>query len=110
MPGVNTCVLVIGVQRAPFGGMVYIFSANGSRIIRRIEVIDKVTSCCYVSPAACQDGHLGCFDGCVAVGTDKGAVFLLDLKLKLCKNRRLRPLFVVLFENCFVSFLHVYLQ
>lgn len=89
MPGINTCVLVIGVQCAPIGGLVYIFSVVGSRIIHRIEVIDKVTSCCFVNLTACREGHLRRFDGCVAVGTDTGKVILLDLNLQMCKECKL---------------------
>lgn len=84
--GIKTCLLAIGVQCAPVGGMLYIFSVAGSRIIRRIEVIDKVTSCSFISPMACRVGYLQQFDGCVAVGTDLGKVILLDLKATVCQE------------------------
>lgn len=83
--------------------MVYIFSVVGSRIIHRIEVIDKVASCCFISPTACRDGHLQRFDGCVAVGTDTGRVILLDLNLQMCKDCKLMlvALFFVLSSRLF---------
>ena len=85
-PGISSCLLLIGVQCAPVGGLIYIFSVHGSRIIHRIEVIDKVTSCCFIKTSSCHESVLSTFDGCVAVGTDLGKVFLLDLKLTKCKE------------------------
>lgn len=88
VPGVNSSILVIGVQCFPVGGLIYIFSVLGSRIIHRIEVIDKVTSCCFINKEACLGGKLQHFDGCVAVGTDSGKVILLDLNLERCKESK----------------------
>lgn len=83
----NSCpVLMIAVQRTPVGGMLYLFSVQGSRIVHCIDVIDKITSCCYISDAACNHGCLKAFNGCAAVGTETGEVFLIDLNLNRCKE------------------------
>lgn len=78
--------LAIGVQCYPVGGLVYIYTVHGSRIIHRIEVIDKVTSCSFINITAGQEGKLQRFDGCIVVGTDSGKVILLDLNYAKCKE------------------------
>lgn len=83
---IGSCLLIVAVQRAPVGGLLYLFSVQGSRIVHRINVIDKITSCCFVSDAACKRSCLGAFNGCAAVGTEAGEVFLIDLHLKRCKE------------------------
>lgn len=84
--GINSCILVVGVQCSPIGGLLYVFSVQGSRVIHRIDVIDKVTSCSFVSAIACRRSTLEMFDGCVAIGTDDGKVLLMDLNLTQCKE------------------------
>lgn len=84
--GINSCMLVVGVQCLPIGGLLYVFSVQGSRVIHRIDVGDKVTSCCYVSTIACRRSSLRLFDGCVAIGTDNGKVLLMDLNLTQCRE------------------------
>lgn len=81
-------ILMIAVQRTPVGGMLYLFSVQGSRIVHCINVIDKITSCCYVCDAACNRGCLKAFNGCAAVGTETGEVFLIDLNLNRCKESK----------------------
>lgn len=83
---INSCLLIIAVQRSQIGGLLYLFSVQGSRIVHRIDVVDKITSCCYICDAACKRGSLKAFDGCAAVGTDAGEVFLIDLNLNRCKE------------------------
>lgn len=85
---INSCILIVGVQCSPIGGLLYIFSVQGSRIVHRIDVIDKITSCCFISTAACKRSNLVKFDGCVAVGTAEGKVLLLDLNLRKCKGSK----------------------
>lgn len=84
----SSCLLMIAVQRASVGGLLYLFSVQGSRIVRRIDVIDKITSCCFICDVACSRGALKTFDGCAAVGTDGGEVFLIDLNLNRCKESK----------------------
>lgn len=86
--GINSCILIVGVQCSPIGGLLYIFSVQGSRIIHRIDVIDTVTSCCYISTTACKLSTLQMFDGCVAIGTGEGKVLLMDLNLTKCKESK----------------------
>lgn len=84
--GINTTILMIGVQCTPIGGSLYLFAVQGSRILHRIDVIDRITSCCFVNTATCQRSSLTKFDGCVAIGTDQGKVLLIDLNLRKCKE------------------------
>lgn len=86
---IKSCLLVIGVQRSPVGGLLYLFSVQGSRIVHRIDVIDKITSCCFISEEVCKRGSLNAFTGCVAVGTESGGIFLVDLNLNRCKQSEL---------------------
>lgn len=81
----SSCLLIIAVQQAA-GGLIYLFSVQGSRIVHRIDVIEKITSCCYICDVACNRGTLMPFNGCAAVGTETGEVFLIDLNLNRCKE------------------------
>ena len=85
---ISSCLLIIAVQRVPVGGQLYLFSVQGSRIIHRIDVVDKITSCCFISDAAYKRGCLKAFNGCAAVGTDGGEVFLIDLNLNRCRESK----------------------
>lgn len=87
--GINGCLLLVGVQCSPLGGLLYVFSIHGSRVINRIDIIDRITSCCFIEPKTCKLSTLAKFDGCAAIGTDEGKVFLLDLNLKKCKESEL---------------------
>lgn len=85
---ISSCLLMIAVKKSPFGGLVYLFSVQGSRIVHRIDVVDKVTSCCFISNAACKRSCLKAFNGCAAIGTDAGEIFLIDLNLNRCKDSK----------------------
>lgn len=85
---ISSCLLIIAVQRLAVGGLLYLFSVQGSRIVHRIDVVDKITSCCFISEAACKRGNLKAFKGCAAIGTDAGQVFLIDLNLNRCKESK----------------------
>lgn len=86
---INSCLLMIATQRTLVSGQLYLFSVQGSRIVRCIEVVDKITSCCFISEAACKRGCLKTFNGCAAVGTENGEIFLIDLNLNRCKESEL---------------------
>lgn len=85
---ISSCLLIIAVQRLSVGGLLYLFAVQGSRIVRRIEVIDKITSCCFISDAACKRTCLKAFNGCAVIGTDAGELFLIDLNLNRYKNSK----------------------
>lgn len=87
---INSCILIVGVHCSPSSGSLYVFSVQGSRVIHRIDVIDRVTSCCYISDMACRQSALKIFDGCAAIGTDDGKVLLMDLNLTSCKESEFR--------------------
>lgn len=46
-----------------------------------MDFCEKVTGCSYVSKSACRKSVLRQFHGCIAVGTDHGKLFLIDIKL-----------------------------
>lgn len=83
---INSCLLLISVQRAPVGGLLYIFSVAGSRVIHRIDFVDKITSCCFIDEPVCKRGCLAAYSGCAVVGSDAGEIFLVDLRLNQCKE------------------------
>lgn len=85
---INSCLLLISVQRSPVGGLLYLFSVQGSRIIHRIDIVDKITSCCFIDDAVCKQGYLAALGGCAVIGTDAGEIFLIDLKLNQCKESK----------------------
>lgn len=83
---VNSCLLLISVQRPPIGGRLYIFSVAGSRVIHRIDFADTITSCCFIDEAVCKRGCLAAFNGCAVVGSDAGDIYIVDCKLDECKR------------------------
>lgn len=83
---INTCILAIGLQSDKQGGVVCLFAVQGSRILRTIEIVDRITSCCFINALACVKSDLILFDGCLAVGTDVGKLVLIDLALQNCKE------------------------
>lgn len=86
IPGSNACILAIGLQSAKHSGKLCLFAVQGSRKLRTIEIVDKVTSCCFIRASAVQKNDLLQFDGCLAIGTDIGQIILIDLDLNQCKE------------------------
>lgn len=85
---IKSCLLIIGVQRSSVGGLLYLFSVQGSRIVHRVDVIDTITSCCFINEEVCKRGILKSFDGCIAIGTEAGDIFVVDLNLNRCKESK----------------------
>lgn len=86
MSNLNSCILAVGLQSSKLGGWICLYAIQGSRILRSIEIIDKVTSCCFINQTTCIRSDLNLFDGCIAVGTDTGKILLIDLALKRCRE------------------------
>lgn len=84
IPDINGSVLAIGVQyETVVGGMISIFSVQGARVLRSIEIGEKITSMCHISYDVMYISGLKYLDGLV-YGTEMGQVFLLDLCYKKC--------------------------
>ena len=61
--------------------MVCIFAVQGSKVLGSLDFCDKITSCHEVSSDACSRSVMKQFRGCLAIGTDQGKIYLIDLKL-----------------------------
>lgn len=94
IPELNTCTLAIGAQCSPVGGLLILFAVQGSRVLRCIDVIDRITSCTFIPSKVCRDNVLTLFDGCAAIGTDLGKVIFVDLGLTTCKESKNFSLFL----------------
>ena len=78
----TVCILAITIEfSAGAGGMVSIFIVQGAKIIGSLDFCDKITSCHEIPANACEKSVLKQFNGCLAIGTEEGKVFLLDLQL-----------------------------
>ena len=86
IPNSSTCLLAVGMEISHCAGLIALYSVQGSRVLRCIEIIEKVSSCCFINAATCERSDLTVFDGCLAVGTSTGKVILLDLALTECKD------------------------
>lgn len=78
---IYSSLLAIAVHNPLNGGILYIFSVQGARVIHQIDVVDTITSCSFINSSACQQGKLKRFDGCLAIGTNEGKVLLMNLNL-----------------------------
>lgn len=80
MPSV--CILAITIEfYAGAGGMVCIFIVQGSKILGSLDFCNKITSCHEISSVACNRSVMKQFSGCLAIGTDQGKIYLIDLQL-----------------------------
>lgn len=62
-------------------GVLSIFCVHGSKVLGSIDFCEKITSICYVHKSACEKSVLKYFKGTVALGTDQGKLFLIDLMI-----------------------------
>lgn len=82
MPGV--CILAVITEFTSSGasaGMLSVFCVQGSKILGSMDFCDRITCCRYIDQAACQNSVLKMFQGTIAVGTDQGKLFLIDLMI-----------------------------
>lgn len=79
-------MLAVGVQFQMMGGMICIFSVQGSRVLRSIEILEKITCCSFVPQWILHKTGVKFFDGCLIYGSDVGTVYLVDLSFKKCSE------------------------
>lgn len=77
----NLSILAIAVEFLGTGGMISIFCVQGSKILGSVDFCEKITSIRHISKDACRKSVLRQFHGCIAIGTDQGKVFLIDILL-----------------------------
>lgn len=81
-------ILIIGLECEIGGGMICMFDINSSRVIRAIQIDDRVTTIHVVNPGCDTSfpGALRSMDGVLAVGTGKGKIILIDLCRQICEE------------------------
>lgn len=79
----GVCILAVAVEFASStgGGMISILCVQGAKILGSMDFCEKITSIRNISKDACRKSVLKKFRGCIAIGTDQGKLFLLDLML-----------------------------
>lgn len=84
IPDINGSVLAVGIQyESADGGMISIFSVQGARVLRSIEIREKITSLCHIPHDVLFLSKIKYFDG-IVYGTEMGEIFILDLCYKKC--------------------------
>ncbi|CAH0556685.1 unnamed protein product [Brassicogethes aeneus] len=82
-------LLAVGLDCELSGGLICIFDVYGSKVIRAIQIKDKISSL-HVVDAGFDDlnlrGPLRNFDGILAVGTKHGKVLLIDICRQICEE------------------------
>jgi hypothetical protein len=82
LPGI--CVLAVAIEFSINGasaGMLSIFCVQGSKILGSMDFCERITCCRYIPKEACKRCVLRNFQGTVAIGTDQGKLFLIDLMI-----------------------------
>lgn len=80
----NICILAVATEFTGNGanaGVLSIFCVHGSKVLGSIDFCERISSIRYISQAACEKSVLKYFRGSVAVGTDQGKLFLIDLMI-----------------------------
>lgn len=94
LPGV--CLLAIAVDftaKGPSLGMISLLYVQGTKILGSLDFCEQITCCHYVKKEACNQSALKDFSGCLAIGTNEGKIFLIDLmipnsahEISMCPN------------------------
>lgn len=82
MPGL--CLLAVATEFTASGtsaSMISIFCVQGSKILGSLDFCERITSCRYIDASACRKSLLRQFKGTLAIGTDVGKLFLIDLMI-----------------------------
>ncbi|XP_029719038.2 protein ELYS homolog [Aedes albopictus] len=82
----NCCVVAVAIQLDNDTGIVVVLTVQGSRLLGRIDINEKVSCLRPVSRLSYNRGRLAEFSGCLAVGTASGKVLLVDACLKFDEN------------------------
>ncbi|XP_018577451.1 protein ELYS isoform X2 [Anoplophora glabripennis] len=82
-------LLAVAIDCAISGGLICIFDVFGSKVIRAIQIEEKITSL-HVVDSGCEvlnlPGPLRNFDGIISVGTEGGNVYLVDICRQICEE------------------------
>ncbi|KAG5673512.1 hypothetical protein PVAND_003554 [Polypedilum vanderplanki] len=62
-------------------GMISIFCIQGSKILGSMDMSEHITSCKYLDWEICRRSALREFHGTLAIGTNQGKIFLVDLMI-----------------------------
>lgn len=68
--------------------VVTLLTVQGSRILGRIDVHEKLTCLKPISKLSYSRGRIAEYNGCLAVGTASGKILLIDICLKFEENRK----------------------
>ena len=61
--------------------MVCLFCVQGCKLLGSMDMCERITCCKYISRDACRRSVLRQFHGTLAIGTDQGKLFLVDLMI-----------------------------
>lgn len=82
MPGV--CLLAVVTEFISTGAstsVLSVFCVQGSKIIGSMDFCERITCCRFIQKSTCLRSVLRNFNGTVAIGTDQGKLFLIDLMI-----------------------------
>ncbi|KAJ8920901.1 hypothetical protein NQ315_015694 [Exocentrus adspersus] len=82
-------LLAVGINCEISGGLICIFDVFCSKVIRAIQIENKISSL-HVVDSGCEvlnlPGPLRNFDGIISVGTEGGDVYLVDICRQICEE------------------------
>ena len=82
LPGI--CLLAVSIEfknSAARAGMVCLFCVQGCKLLGSMDLCERITCCRYLCIDACRRSVLRQFHGTLAIGTDQGKLFLVDLMI-----------------------------
>ncbi|KAL7052189.1 hypothetical protein ACKWTF_004809 [Chironomus riparius] len=82
LPGI--CILAVSIEfinNAARAGMVCLFCVQGCKLLGSMDMCERITCCKYIERDACRRSVLRQFHGTLAIGTDQGKLFLVDLMI-----------------------------
>lgn len=82
-PEIMLLAIVLESFRGPGGGSSYVavYSVEFGKVLHNIELNLHLTCAKFMEASACRRSLLQNFDGCLAVGSEEGAIVLLDLNV-----------------------------
>jgi hypothetical protein len=94
----NVCLLAVATEFSITGtsaGMLSVFCVQGSKILGSMDLCERITCLRYIDEVACRRSVLRQFKGCVAIGTDQGKLFLIDLMIPTNAHGELTIYFLI---------------
>lgn len=80
----KVCILAVSIEftNSPArASMVCIFCIQGCKLLGSMDMSERITCCKYITADACRRSVLRQFHGTLAIGTDQGKLFLVDLMI-----------------------------